>query len=186
MKIVAFGHRAQTGKDTLSGFLATNLRLTSRKINVQVAGFADELKDASYKWYSWAGLKRKEHYETNPQDKNIVLQPLGKTVRQLWIEVGNHMRQYDPDVWVRALLTRPQVDILLVKDLRFPNEFNMVKELGGYCVKVIRDDVPVLNDEADTALKDCEDWDLIVDNNGNKDQLNRKAKMLIDTFNLGV
>jgi hypothetical protein len=185
MKIVAFGHRAQTGKDTLSGFMATRLRLTNRRVNVVVAGFADELKDACYKWYSWAGLKRKEHYENNPGDKNVVLAN-GKTVRQLWIDVGNHMRQYDPDVWVRALLTRPQVDILLVKDLRFPNEFNMVKELGGHCIKVIRESVPVLNDEADTALATQEEWDLIVDNNDNKDQLYRKAGMLIDTFNLGV
>jgi hypothetical protein len=185
MKIVAFGHRAQTGKDTLAGFMATLLRLTNRRVNVQVAGFADELKDFCYKMYAWSGLKRKEHYEKNPGDKNVVLSD-GKTVRQLWIEVGNHMRQYDPDVWVRALLTRPQVDILLVKDLRFPNEFNMVKELGGHCVKVIRDNVPVLNDEADTALASQEEWDLIVDNNGDKQLLNRKAEMLISTFNLGV
>lgn len=185
MKIMAFGHRAQTGKDTLAGFLATNLRLTSRKLNVQVAGFADELKDACYKWYSWAGLKRKEHYESNPNEKSNVLEPLGKTVRQVWIDVGNHMREYDTDIWVRALLTRPQVDVLLVKDLRYPNEFDMVKELGGYCVKVIRDNVPVLTDVSDMALETCETWDLTVDNNGSMDELNRKAKMLLETFNLG-
>lgn len=185
MKIVAFGHRAQTGKDTLASFMATHLRLTNRRINVQVAGFADELKDACYKLYSWAGLKRKEHYEKNPADKNVILAN-GKTVRQLWIEVGNHMRQYDPDVWVRALLTRPQVDILLVKDLRFPNEYEMVKGLGGHCVKVEREDVPVLTDEADTALAGQEEWDLIVDNNGDKQLLNRKAQMLVETFELGV
>jgi hypothetical protein len=183
MKIVAFGHRAQTGKDTLSGFMATQLRLTRRGINVVVAGFADELKDFCYKMYSWAGLKRKEHYEKNPQDKNVILAN-GKTVRQLWIEVGNHMRGYDPDVWVRGLLTRPQVDVLLVKDLRFPNEFKIVRELGGWCIKVVRDDVPVLNDEADTALAGETEWDVIVDNNGDMGQLYRKAEMLIDSFNL--
>jgi hypothetical protein len=186
MKILALGHRAQTGKDTLSGFMATQIRLTNKKVNVQVAGFADELKDACYKWYSWAGLKRKEHYETNPQDKNTYLPALGKTVRQLWIEVGNHMRKFDNDVWVRALLTRPQVDILIVKDLRFPNEFAMVKQLGGNCVKITRESVPVLTDEADTALDGCADWDLVVDNDGDKKELHRKAGMLIDAFNLGV
>lgn len=186
MKILGFGHRAQTGKDTLSGFMATEIRLHNRKVNVQVAGFADELKDACYKWYAWAGLKRKEFYETNPGAKNDILVPLGKTVRQLWIEVGNHMRKYDNDVWVRALLTRPQVDILIVKDMRFPNEFEMVKQLGGSCVKITRDCVPVLDDEADTALAGCSEWDLIVDNDGSKQELMTKAKMLIDAFKLGV
>jgi hypothetical protein len=186
MKILALGHRAQTGKDTLSGFMATEIRLTNKKVNVQVAGFADELKDFCYKMYSWAGLKRKEHYETHPEDKKLTLPAIGKTVRQLWIDVGNHMRQYDGDIWVRGLLTRPQVDILIVKDLRFPNEFEMVKKLGGHCVKVIREAVPVLTDDADTALADCTEWDLIVDNDGDKKELHRKAGMLIDTFNLGV
>lgn len=186
MKILALGHRAQTGKDTLAGFMATQIRLTNRRVNVQVAGFADEMKDFCYKMYSWAGLKRKEHYETHPEDKKVILTPLGKTVRDLWIEVGNHMRLYDNDVWVRALLTRPQVDILIVKDCRFPNEFEMVKKLGGHCVKVVRDDVPVLDNVADNALDDCSEWDLVVDNNGDKQLLNRKAGMLIETFNLGV
>jgi hypothetical protein len=78
MKILALGHRAQTGKDTLSGFMATEIRLTNKKVNVQVAGFADELKDFCYKMYSWAGLKRKEHYETHPEDKKLVLRPSAK------------------------------------------------------------------------------------------------------------
>lgn len=186
MKILALGHRAQTGKDTLAGFMATQIRLTNRKVNVQVAGFADEMKDFCYKMYSWAGLKRKEHYETYPEDKNTILVPLGKTVRQLWIEVGNHMRAYDNDVWVRALLTRPQVDTLIVKDCRYQNEFDMVKKLGGNCVKIIRDNVPVLDNVADNALESCSDWDLVVDNNGDKAELHRKATMLVETFSLGV
>lgn len=186
MKIVAFGHRAQTGKDTLAKFMATQLRLIKRGINVQVAGFADEMKDACYKWYAWAGLKRKEHYEAHPEEKNTVLQPLGKTVRQLWIAVGNHMRKFDDDVWVRALLTRPQVDVLIVKDMRFPNEFKMVKELGGTCIKIERDGVPILTDEADTALANCTEWDMIVDNNDDKQLLNKKAIMLVEDLKLGV
>jgi hypothetical protein len=186
MKIVAFGHRAQTGKDTLCGFMTTQLRLVKRGVNIQVAGFADELKDFAYRMYAWAGLKRKEYYEQHPEAKNDYLAPLGKTVRTLWIELGNHMRKYDGDVWVRAILTRPQVDILLVKDLRFPNEFKMVKELGGHCIKVERADVPVLTDEADTALADCTAWDLIVDNNGDKQLLNKTASGLITALGLGV
>jgi hypothetical protein len=51
----------------------------------------------------------------------------------------------------------------------------MVKKLGGHCVKIIREAVPVLTDDADTALAVCTEWDLIVDNDGDKKELHRKS-----------
>jgi hypothetical protein len=180
MKIIALGHRAQTGKDTLAGFLMTELRLAKRGMNIQVAGFADEMKDFCYRMYAWAGLKRKEHYESHPEDKKVVLTPLGKTVRDLWIEVGNHMRKYDDDVWVRALLTRPQVDILIVKDMRFPNEAAWVDKLGGFKVKVTRDSAEVLDNVADNALDGYDKWNWMIENDGDKHELMRQAGKLIN------
>jgi hypothetical protein len=186
MQILALGHRQQTGKDTLAGFIATRVRLTSRKLNVQVAGFADELKDTCFRLYSWAGIQRKEHYERFPADKEVFLPALGKTVRQVWIEVGNHMRQYDVNVWVRALLTRPLVDVMIVKDLRFPHEVGLVRQAGGAVIKVTRASAPEIDDDADVGLKGFEDWDLIVDNDGTKEELNQKADLIVSSFKLGV
>ena len=182
MKILALGHRQQTGKDTLANFMVTRIRLNNRRLNVQAAGFADELKDTCYRLYSWAGVKRKEHYEINPKERTVVLPLLGITVRQLWINVGNHMRQYDPNVWVKALLTRPGVDVMIIKDLRFPNEVQNVKEHGGNIVKVTRQGSPIVTDGADDPLASYEEWDLTLDNDGTMEELSRKADMLVDTF----
>lgn len=184
MKIIAFGHRAATGKDTLAGFLATQLRLNNRKLNIQVVGFADELKDVCYRLYAWAGMKRKEHYEQYPNDKNVMLVPLNKTVRTVWIEVGNHMREYDKNVWIKAMLNKPDIDILIIKDARYLNEIEAIIEHNGVTVKVVRDSVPVLDDVTDNALADYTGWDLVVENNGTLNQLNDWAGKLITRFKL--
>ncbi len=181
MKIIALGHRQQTGKDTLAGFIATNVRCVSSKKNVQVAGFADELKDVCYRLYAWAGMMRKEHYEIHPEDRSKVLKN-GKTVREIWIDVGNHMRKYDENVWVKALLTRPGVDVLIIKDLRFMNEVKAVKAHEGVVIKVIRLGQPEIDDDADKVLKDFVGWDLVVENNTTRAALNEHAKIITNLY----
>jgi hypothetical protein len=154
-------------------------------MNVVVCGFADELKDTVFRLYSWAGVKRKEHYENCPEDRETILPALGISYRQLLINIGNHMRQYDNLVWTRAVLTKPGIDVLIIKDCRFPQEASMIKTLGGHVVKVERDSIPHDADGADDPLADYTGWDYIVKNNGDLNTLNGFADYLVQTFKLG-
>ena len=58
--------------------------------------------------------------------------------------VGQGLRDFNPDVWVDAV--KPEVDeclrsgyVVVFDDLRYPNEFDYIKNLGGVLVKLYAD-----------------------------------------------
>jgi hypothetical protein len=57
--------------------------------------------------------------------------------------------------------------IILIPDTRFPNEYEAIKDQGGYVIRIERTMPPDPGDdhESETAL-DGYDFDLVVDNNG--------------------
>jgi len=108
------------------------------------------------------------------------LPAIGKSPRDIWIELGNAARAIAPDVWVRSVIDAPvhqTADVLLVSDVRYPNEVSVIRERGGLLVKVVRPDVPESDDVADSALAAMPDdqWDMVVVNGGDKDSLAVKA-----------
>lgn len=127
----------------------------------------------------------KDYYERNPLTKETILTTINKSARQVWIDIGNHMRKYDENVWVKALLTKPNVDILIIKDLRFPNEAKQVLDHNGILLKVTKPGSPIIADGADDPLEDWTNWQAIIENTGTLHDLNQKALELIKFYNLG-
>lgn len=176
--ILAFGHRKKMGKDTLARFIATSLRLRSRKLNVEKRSFAAKLKSVSYSLYQWAGLLGPEYYEINPEAKDRILPLLKRTPRDIWIEMGQKLREMDQNIWMNAVLRNALPNILLIADLRFPHEADMVHELGGKVIKVIRTGQELTDDEADCGLEGYTHWDEIVEAS-TLEQLNKIGEELI-------
>lgn len=170
MILVAFGHRQQVGKDTCAKYLSTILKTETNGLAIKTVGFADKLKDISYELYAWAGMKPRDYYEEHPKEKEVVLPLIGKSPRQIWIELGNKMREIYEPTWIAYVVHgfANKVDVLLVKDLRYPNEMAMARESGAKIVKVERASQPYVPDQADRALRDAPDsaWDTIVNNDG--------------------
>lgn len=175
--VIAFGHRKLVGKDTCAKYLSTILKTEVRGLNLQRYAFADELKDQCHRLYGWAGLKCRQHYEEHPHEKSMFLERIGKTVRDIWIDYGTLVgREVYAHTWVDFLFHRPSCDVMLITDLRFPNEFDRVRELGGLLVKVENPAVPYTDDAADRPLREKPDneWDCVIDNNGTLNDLYSK------------
>lgn len=182
MKIICFGHRKQTGKDTSCNFLITELRLRYKNLNIVKAGFADKVKDVAFQLFGWAGLKPGDYYERpeNIHLREFILPMIGKTPRQLWIGVGNGIRQatgYD-DTWGTYLfetLKNRNVTHLFIKDLRFPAEASLVKSYGGKIYRVDNPRIPKVIDGADDPLANYEDWDGIINNDSDLKTLHSRV-----------
>lgn len=181
--ILAFGHKKQMGKDTLAKHIIDVLRPKRARLRIVQRGFADKVYEVCHVVYGWAGFKSKAHYDRNPKEKEVVLPLIGKTPRRLLIDIGTPvMRAYDDDVWINCTL-RGDFDVLLLTDMRFPNEFETVKKLGGHCIRVLRPSVPPSNDEADCALDGWEDkWTETVINDGGLDKMYAEAERLVDKY----
>ena len=178
--IIAFGHRRRVGKDVATNALID--MLAERGVPALRVSFADGLKESCADIFGWAGLQGPLFYEEYPQEKEEVLPDLGMSPRDIWIKVGNKMREVYEDVWIDLALHQPKERkaVIIISDLRYPNEAAKVKAAGGVIVRVTRDVAPVSSDIADTALADYEEWDLTILNDGTKDDLRDQLVSLVN------
>ncbi len=179
-KIVAIGHQKYVGKDKFITFCVDHLRSRTRGTKVLRRGFADKIYEACHSFYGWAGFKPKVYYDEHPESKKDLL-ATNKTVRDTLIEVGQHLRKIDNDIWVNAALKTADSDILFLSDLRFPTEFLHCQANGGLMVNMVRPGLEEPTDEADTALNGWDDkWCVTVANDGDLNDLYNKAVLFCD------
>lgn len=168
---VAFGHRSAIGKDTSVKFLSTLLSTKGKK--VQHVSFAAPLKEICFTLYGWAGLKRGIHYETHREDRDIKIPHLNMTPVEIWVAVGNKLRDVYEPTWIDLTLRTPyKADFVFISDLRYPNEATAVEQLGGYHYKVNNTRAPIRNTKADEALAGYSGWYGHVFNEKSLDDLN--------------
>lgn len=176
-KIIALGHQKGVGKDTAAGFLNTILRISVPKQVIKHISFAAKLKDISFQLFGWAGLKRGIYYESHSKDKEVNLPLLGCAPRDIWIGVGNKLREIKQSVWIDYALKGINADIIIISDLRFRNEAAAIREVNGMLIKIERN-VPKGTDAAEINLLNWSDWDQIIDNNDSLDRLNTHMEIL--------
>ena len=158
MVIIAFGYKKMRGKDSSCNFLKDWLSLEKPDLKVKKLGFADKLKDISFQLYGWSGLKPGDYYESHYNQKEVVLPLIGMSPREIWIGVGNKLREVYEDTWIKyALYGNVDADVVLIKDLGYPNEGEAVIKAGGFCYRVDRPDQPdIATDGREVSL---DGWD---------------------------
>jgi hypothetical protein len=71
--------------------------------------------------------------------------------------------------WIKEHKTS---EIILIPDVRFPNEVEMIKELGGMVVLVIRPSVDVTDEHvSERALDSFKGWDGVIVNDSSLEEL---------------
>lgn len=174
MDLYLFGHRRMVGKDTTANFIKNNSR---RK--VYIYHLADAVKDASYYHFSHLGLKESSYYNKNYKEKDVALES-GISPRDIWIIIGNSFREIDPDIWVKYVednYLNKHINedcVVLIPDLRFSNEF--FENYNAKKVKIIRPNIEQYNDPSDSALENFNEWDYVINNDGNLLDLEEKVK----------
>lgn len=184
--IIGFGHRSRVGKDTASGFLNTELRIMGIK-TIHVS-FAAKLKETCYDVYGWSGIKRAIHYEEHPEDRQKIIPELGMTPVELWVKVGNKLREVYDKTWIKAALCGQQnTQVVIVSDVRYPNEVDVIHGLGGLVFRIKNSRAPILDTVADNALEGCtgETWDGTIENEGSLADLHLQIRLLAEQVRNG-
>jgi hypothetical protein len=120
-------------------------------------------------------LKKGIYYETHREEKEIPLLGINKSPRQIWIEVGNKLREVYQDTWIDYALSNAKADIIIITDLGFVNEARNIRKRNGYLVKISRPGRELGTDGREVELDIWTDFDLHVINNGTLDDLYNKA-----------
>lgn len=176
--IIAFGHRRRVGKGEAGRFLV-------EKYGAFQFSFASRLKRVANEMFGWAGLEGEAYYEDHPEKKEIVLQALGKTPREVMIDLGMWARGVHPNTWINATLATLPPKLCVCTDLRFPNEARAVLELGGRIVRIDRPSEAQFDDPADSALADWKEWSAYVLNNGTIEAYREHLNALMQNWAIG-
>lgn len=179
MKILAFGHKSATGKDTSVNFLVNYFKQKNLGIKVERRAFADKVKNIAYQLYKHHGLQPALYYDLHREARLIKLPGLNLDPVEIWVLIGNKLREIYSETWVDFALLDCSADIVLISDLRYPNEASKILELGGVCVKLNKPDAIIRNTIADNMLNDYPYWYKIINNDGLQNELEVKLVNLI-------
>lgn len=180
--IVGIGHRKRTGKDLFASLLRD--ALSDCGMSAEKRSFAGPLKAMAFHLWGWAGLNLGEYYDCpdNAQMREVPLPALGKTPRQIWIEFGIKMREIYQDTWLNLTLKSPtQSNVLIIPDVRFPNEAEAILKSGGILIKMERK-TGAQTDAADDALANWTQWPLTIHNNSGVEHLRKLAAHLAQSI----
>lgn len=108
------------------------------------------------------------------------------TVRRILQWWGTEYRRaQDPDYWTKAWEKKLQeYDLsqthIIVDDVRFVNELEVIKNNGGRFVRIIRPGFNGANNHSsENSLDDYDAWDLVIDNDGSLEAFKQRSKELV-------
>ncbi len=179
MLVIGLGHYSRVGKDSFADYFLECLAEYGPVRGIK-RSLAWKLKQICFELYAWDGMMPPEHYETaeGAKDRDIKLPTLGMTPVEIWVAMGTKAVRnnvYDR-TWLDYLLkTDHECDVLVVPDVRFPNEADAIKAMGGTLIKVVRPGFGPRKTVADRALMGYDGWDYVIGAAGTMDSLHMWA-----------
>jgi hypothetical protein len=171
-KLVGFGHTAQVGKDTAAlgiGWtrvaFADGVRALALECNPVIGGNMP-LSDL-------VNVQGWEFSKTNSEVRNF-LQNLGAGARNV---IGENVWLDMTMAHARSLMRAGEN--VAVTDVRYPNEFEKIKEHNGTLIKILRPDSPKMDHHSEKALASAE-WDAVVNNDSTIAKLVDRVRAIVD------
>jgi hypothetical protein len=194
---IAITGKANSGKNTVGKLLVKGLPAQHsavigsgklRRPKVHFIAFADPLKEIAR--ITFPEVPRKWLYGPSKFRAEVIPGAFKEgaplTVRQLLCDLGNdYGRRYQPDRWIRVFDHRVKklknVDVLVVTDVRFRNEFDHLKKQGFYQVRLLRNSHLKINDISETSQDGINDseFDYVLHNNGTLKELKAEAAKIV-------
>ena len=115
-----------------------------------IYSFATPIKHMAELLYAEYGYGIRDYYE----------------LRDLHIAIGQGLKQFDPDIWVRIMSKEmgylSEHLSMTIDDLRFPNEYAMLKDKGAKIVRITNPEREIVKTETEGLLEGFEfDYELI-------------------------
>lgn len=158
-----------SGKDTVGKHL-------TQQYAFERVSFADRLKSHCQIRY---GFKDSQLEAT----KDTIDERWGFTPRQTFKDTGMAYRKIDPNYWSNQVefdIVTSDKDIV-VTDVRFQNEADMISKNGGILLRIMRSDTENDDHISETSLDSINVY-CIISNNDTIDSLNIQVDRLMDTM----
>ena len=182
--IIAIAGKKYTGKNTFGRFLQKALK--EQSIETELVSFAGSIKEVvslmtgiknleSYKELQIKELVEYKEYST--PDYLVPLENLSK--RDLMIKTAEALSGvFGKESFAKKLLSDNKDNNIIITDLRFKHEYNMLKEKGAFLIKVTRNSLQsTSNHISEVDLDNLEEdaFDFIIENDSSKEDLEDMA-----------
>lgn len=173
--IIAFGHTARVGKDTSADYLVNTYFFLKDS-------FAYSLKEGIGKGVFGFTDEQLELTKEIPDDF------WGMSPRQALQLAGTEggRNVFGQDLWVKTLQRRVQqhpTRNYAISDVRFKNEADAIKAMGGIVIKINRDTAGTKSKHSsETELDNYTAWDVELDNNGDKNHLYAQLDNIVSKY----
>lgn len=184
---IAITGKANSGKNTVARIIKKEMRKNIRGIFCKYIAFADPIKRMIRIMFP----ELPEKCLTGPSKYRSEIIPgafnkgIPLTVRQVLIDLGTQGRQYNENIWLDAFdLTFQKAqskNMIIVTDCRFRNEFEHLKKMKFFQIKLLRNNDSDIKHESETnqdTIKDDE-FNCVIDNNGTLKDLQKKIRNII-------
>lgn len=168
-KIIGLTGLAGTGKDTVR-------RILEEDFGADGIAFADPIRDMIGALLTESGYSTEWMYERDKKETPIP--GLGTSYRHLAQTLGTEWgRSISADFWLRIAKARADAlkangaRLLVVSDVRFPNETAWIKEQGGEVWCIAREQATPVRDHPSESLVDVLEPDRFIDNSGTVEDL---------------
>lgn len=175
MSLIAFAGRLNSGKDT-AGQVFVDLGYNKM-------AFADPIKEFALS----LGFDHCNVYGTQ-EDKMVPNKDWGLSGREFMQKIGTNLFRNQsilPNIWVKALeiKIKKHPRPIVVTDLRFPDEAEMIRRNGGIIILIKRNQLEIDSHVSENSLDQIVP-DLVVENNGSLTQLQKKLREIATTFSV--
>lgn len=176
---------AGSGKDTTADYLVENYNFTK-------LSFGSILKDVVASLFSWP----RELLEGDTNESRIFRETKDEwwskelnmevTPRKMFQMIGTDIMRnhFHTDIWLLALKKKlTQYENVIITDIRFINEYDFVKNLGGIIIKIVRPNISILNHSSELNIDNFEYDYSIINNNDMTCLLFRINKLIKELLN---
>lgn len=184
---IALTGKANSGKNTVSGLLCS--AACSEEQGFVHLAFADPIKEMAQ--ILFPQLPHKYLYGSSKYRSEVIPNAFKDgetlTVRQLLIDLGTSAREYNPRIWIDILHHRFNVaqkenpHIIIISDVRFKNEFEFLKGLGFYQIRLYRNEHTKIDHDSETDQDTIQDnqFDCILHNNSTLPNLKESIESVV-------
>ena len=160
----------QSGKTCTAGVISEH--------GYTIVPFAATLKDMIVPMITALGYDHQRAWELVISDKNYVLPEIGVSARHMLQTLGTEYGRQclHPDIWLKCWQKKAErFSAVVADDVRFPNEADLIRGLGGEMWLVRRSAVQCTTDHSSEGSLDGYSFDRVIENDGTLDELRSKV-----------
>ena len=168
--LIGLGGHKGSGKDTVAGILVSEMGWTRM-------AFADLLKQAAAVVFGLTDT------QMNGEEKEVVDHYWGMTPRTILQRMGTEAMRgtFGPNVWVNALRRQLPTDgKIVITDVRFESEMDMVRTMCGRCWLVVRPGHDGDDHPSEALARNGKVWDRRIENDASKWKLYERVVRLFN------